>query len=113
MAGGIEPTRLNRRQREVLHLICRGLRNSEIAALLHLRERTIKWYVSQLFLVLDVTNRTELAAMCAQGDEAFVGAARPAVSATSPMSRERLSLSAGTVLSDSESDDGDGYTQDR
>ncbi len=53
-------TRLNLRQRNVLHLMCRGLRNSEIAQQLGLSERTVKWYVSQLFLIFDVTNRTEL-----------------------------------------------------
>jgi DNA-binding NarL/FixJ family response regulator len=51
---------LKLRHRQILHLICRGLRNSEIAAQLGLTESTIKGYVRQLFLVFDVTNRTEL-----------------------------------------------------
>src|SRR5882672_3707413 len=53
-------SRLNQRQRDVLFLLCKGLRNAEIAQQLKLSERTIKWYVSQLFLIFDVTNRTEL-----------------------------------------------------
>jgi DNA-binding NarL/FixJ family response regulator len=52
--------RLNQRQRDVLFLLCKGLRNAEIAQQLKLSERTIKGYVSQLFLIFDVTNRTEL-----------------------------------------------------
>jgi DNA-binding NarL/FixJ family response regulator len=52
--------RLNERQRDVLFLLCKGLRNAEIAQQLKLSERTIKWYVSQLFLIFEVTNRTEL-----------------------------------------------------
>ena len=52
--------RLNERQRDVLFLLCKGLRNAEIAQQLRLSERTIKWYVSQLFLIFEVTNRTEL-----------------------------------------------------
>lgn len=57
--------RLNERQRDVLFLLCKGLRNAEIAQQLRLSERTIKWYVSQLFLIFDVTNRTELVGMIA------------------------------------------------
>jgi len=54
--------RLNEKQREVLHLVSKGLRNSEVGHHLHLSERSIKGYVSQLFLIFDVTNRTELVA---------------------------------------------------
>ena len=58
--------RLNGRQTEVLNLLCKGLRNREIARQLSLSTRTIKWYVSQLFLVFDVTNRTELVGLVSQ-----------------------------------------------
>jgi DNA-binding NarL/FixJ family response regulator len=57
-------SRLSRRQGEVLHLICKGLRNSEIGAVLGISERSTKAYVSQLLLIFDVSNRTELAGMC-------------------------------------------------
>ena len=46
--------RLTHRQREVLSLLCRGLRNAEIGEQLGVSERTVKWYVSQLFIVFDV-----------------------------------------------------------
>jgi DNA-binding NarL/FixJ family response regulator len=52
--------RLTPRRREVLLFACKGLRNSEISQLLRLSERTVKGYVSQLFLIFDVSNRTEL-----------------------------------------------------
>ena len=54
-------SRLNGRQKDVLRLVFKGLRNSEIAIQLGISESTVKWYISQLFLVFDVTNRTELA----------------------------------------------------
>jgi len=52
--------RLNGKQREILGLACKGLRNSEIAKMMGLKERTVKAYMAQLFLIFDVTNRTEL-----------------------------------------------------
>lgn len=53
---------LNSRQLDTLFLICKGLRNAEIATQLQVAERTVKGYVAQLLLIFDVTNRTELAA---------------------------------------------------
>ncbi len=50
---------LNTKQTEVLSLVCKGLRNSDIAKALGLKEQTIKAYMAQLFLIFDVTNRTE------------------------------------------------------
>ena len=52
--------RLNRRQRDVLELAARGLHNAEIGATLRISERTVRGYMSQLFLIFAVTNRTEL-----------------------------------------------------
>jgi DNA-binding NarL/FixJ family response regulator len=52
--------RLTPRRREILLFLCKGLHNAEIAQLLKLSERTVKGYISQLFLIFDVTNRTEL-----------------------------------------------------
>jgi DNA-binding CsgD family transcriptional regulator len=52
--------RLNAKQTEILELTCKGLRNSEIAEVVGLKERTVKGYMAQLFLIFDVTNRTEL-----------------------------------------------------
>jgi DNA-binding NarL/FixJ family response regulator len=53
--------RMTRRQREVLQLVCEGLRNGEIAQRLQLSERTVKVHVSALFAVLGASNRTEAA----------------------------------------------------
>ncbi len=52
--------RLSHRQLLVLHFTCKGLRNQEIARQLGVCERSVKAYISQLFLIFDVTNRTEL-----------------------------------------------------
>lgn len=59
-AVALDAIRLNDRLRGVLFLLCKGLRNAEIAQQLGLSERTIKSHVSQLLLIFDVTNRTEL-----------------------------------------------------
>jgi DNA-binding NarL/FixJ family response regulator len=52
--------RFTKRHQEVLHLVSKGLRNAEIGHQLGLTERSVKGYVSQLLLIFDVTNRTEL-----------------------------------------------------
>jgi DNA-binding NarL/FixJ family response regulator len=74
---------LTYRQLTVLRLVCKGLRNSEIASHIGLAERTVKTYVKDLFLIFDVTNRTELAGLLAaeaEGDS-FEGRPRSAVAA--------------------------------
>jgi DNA-binding CsgD family transcriptional regulator len=52
--------RLNGRQKRVLFLATKGLRNAEIASHLGLSERMAKHYVSQLLLIFGASNRTEL-----------------------------------------------------
>jgi DNA-binding CsgD family transcriptional regulator len=65
---------LNSRQREVLRLVCKGLRNAEIADLIGVKERTVKSYLAQLFIIFDVTNRTELVGIFADPElETTVG----------------------------------------
>ena len=43
--------------------VSKGLHNAEIARQLGVSERTVKGYVSQLLLIFDVSNRTELAGL--------------------------------------------------
>ncbi|HYM11338.1 MAG TPA: helix-turn-helix transcriptional regulator [Bryobacterales bacterium] len=61
------------RDRTVLLLVYRGLTNKEIAQHLGVSTRTVKGYLSQLFAVFDVSNRTELVGVAA--DLGLVGTA--------------------------------------
>ncbi|MFN8559477.1 MAG: response regulator transcription factor [Dehalococcoidia bacterium] len=51
--------KLTTRERQVLLLLAQGDRNKEIALRLGLRERTIKFHVSNLFAKLNAQSRTE------------------------------------------------------
>jgi NarL family two-component system response regulator LiaR len=52
---------LTARELEVLRLIARGLQNKQIAAQLHLSEKTVKTHVSAVLRKLDVSDRTQAA----------------------------------------------------
>ncbi|MBI5960270.1 MAG: response regulator transcription factor [Chloroflexi bacterium] len=54
---------LNEREREILQQIAHGLSNAEIADRLSLAEGTVRNYVSSLLAKLDVTDRTQAAAL--------------------------------------------------
>jgi two-component system, NarL family, response regulator LiaR len=65
--------RLTERQRDVLSLLCKGFSNPEIANYVGISRRTVKGYVSQLFLIYGVSNRTELAGLLGQERSAGAG----------------------------------------
>ena len=51
---------LTPRDKQLLLTLYRGLRNDEIARHLGVSTRTVKGYLTRLFVMFDVTNRTEL-----------------------------------------------------
>jgi DNA-binding NarL/FixJ family response regulator len=51
---------LSPREREVVSLLVKGLRNKEIAAHLHISERTVKFHVGRIFDKLCVDSRVEV-----------------------------------------------------
>jgi DNA-binding NarL/FixJ family response regulator len=55
------PTRLTQRESDVLRMVAQGASNAEIAAHLHLGEKTIRNYVSRLYQKLDLTHRAQIA----------------------------------------------------
>jgi len=50
---------LTAREQEVLRLLVRGLRNKEMAARLHVSERTINFHLANIYQKLNVSGRTE------------------------------------------------------
>jgi DNA-binding NarL/FixJ family response regulator len=53
--------RLSPQERRILDLIAEGKTNREIAVVLHLAEKTVKNYVSNVLIKLDMKRRTEAA----------------------------------------------------
>lgn len=64
-ASAPAPAALNDRQLSVLQLASSGLGNREIAARLHLTERTVKYHLSETFVRLSTSSRTEAVAKAA------------------------------------------------
>ena len=54
---------LTERERDILKLLGRGMSNKEIASELTLTEMTVKGYVSDIFMKLGVSDRTQAALM--------------------------------------------------
>lgn len=54
---------LNEREREILKLLANGLSNADIAERIHLAEGTVRNYVSAIFAKLEVSDRTQAAAI--------------------------------------------------
>jgi DNA-binding NarL/FixJ family response regulator len=57
--GGYLYEALTAREQEVLQLLARGLRNKEIAARLHVSERTVNFHLANIYQKLNVSGRTE------------------------------------------------------
>jgi ATP/maltotriose-dependent transcriptional regulator MalT len=53
---------LTDREQEVLHLIGKGYMNKEIAGMMYITERTVKWHASKIYEKLQVSTRTEAVA---------------------------------------------------
>lgn len=77
-----DPTVLSSREREVLHLICRGMKNKAIADSLFITETTVRHHLTSIFEKLNVGSRLELVVRAfnerlieipANGNNAIVG----------------------------------------
>jgi DNA-binding NarL/FixJ family response regulator len=66
MAQSTVANELNEREREILQLLARGMTNAAIADRLALAEGTVRNYVSSIFAKLNVTDRTQAAALAWQ-----------------------------------------------
>lgn len=54
-----EETTLTARERDVLGLVGRGLRNSEVAQALQLSDHTVAGYIKSIYRKLDISSRAE------------------------------------------------------
>lgn len=68
LAGLTPATPLSPRERQLVALVAKGLRNREIAARLGVTEGTVKVYLHAIFDKLGVASRTELAMRATQGN---------------------------------------------
>lgn len=57
---------LTPREQEVLHLVCSGMTNAEIATTLGTAASTVKTQISSILAKMEVANRTELASLAAR-----------------------------------------------
>jgi two-component system, NarL family, response regulator DevR len=64
-----EIARLSAQERRILELVGEGLTNHEIAARMHLADKTVKNYVSHVLTKLGMSRRTEAAALSARLEE--------------------------------------------
>jgi DNA-binding NarL/FixJ family response regulator len=62
LRAGVERPNLSHRERQVLHLVCEGHTNAEIARSLFLAESTIKSHMASIFTKLGVHSRKEAGA---------------------------------------------------
>jgi DNA-binding NarL/FixJ family response regulator len=60
------PTHLTRRESDVVAMLAQGANNAEIAAQLHLGQKTVRNYVSRIYQKLELSNRVQIAAYLAR-----------------------------------------------
>jgi two-component system response regulator DegU len=60
--GAYEPPScsMNKREQDIIFLVCRGLKNKDIATMLYISEKTVKHYLTNIFKKLNVNTRKEL-----------------------------------------------------
>ena len=63
-------THLTQRESDVLRMVAQGANNAEIAAELHLGQKTVRNYVSRIYGKLDLTNRAQIATYVARTEAA-------------------------------------------
>ena len=63
---------LTERERQIMHLICKGLSNKEVGRQLILCEGTVKVHLHHIYQKLAIHNRTALAALAARTDAGSV-----------------------------------------
>ena len=83
------PEPLTEREQEILLCLAEGLSNQEIAKRLHLAEKTIRWYNSQIYSKLGVSNRASAV------EQAPAAARSPAQFTQSDHSVHRAAAGAG------------------
>jgi DNA-binding NarL/FixJ family response regulator len=74
---------LSDREREVMGHIACGRSNRQIAAVLHLTEKTVKNYVNRIFAKLVVSSRAQAIVLWLSDSPAVMGQQRPAGGAAS------------------------------
>ncbi|WP_439182749.1 LuxR C-terminal-related transcriptional regulator [Carboxylicivirga taeanensis] len=60
---------LTQREQEIVRLICKGLRNKEIAEQLHISTTTVKTHLTNIYGKLNVRNRTSLISVMQETDQ--------------------------------------------
>jgi DNA-binding NarL/FixJ family response regulator len=62
--------RLTQRESDVLRIVAQGANNAEVAAQLHLDQKTVRNYVSRIYGKLDLSNRAQMATYLARTEAA-------------------------------------------
>jgi NarL family two-component system response regulator LiaR len=82
--GEEDATHLTQRESDVLRMVAQGANNAEIAAQLHLGQKTVRNYVSRIYGKLELSNRAQIATYLARTE----AARGPDVSVSAPADDE-------------------------